>query len=554
VSKRIYRGVVALGLGFYVCFGGLGSAYACETCEKGKVYYDANPIKLISGLGDISFPVSTDNKEAQCFFDQGMSFIFGFHHDEAIRSFRRALELDPNLAMAHWGIAYASGPNYNIPIDSARSVQAHTEIQKALKLTDKTSAMERALITAMVVRYPSGPKADLKKADMDYRNEMTTVARTYPDDPHVATMYAESIMLLNPWRLYTLDNEPIEGTPEAVAALEGALEKYPNHIGLNHYYIHAIEASKTPEKGMKAAKALETLAPGAGHLVHMPAHIYMRIGDYESASRQNAIAVKTDSIYLKEPSVYPMMYYTHNAQFYAVGRALQGQYSDAKGYADEVYKHVLPIAKEMAMIESFAATPLLIQIRGYKWNDILAVPKPDSILLSTTAMWHFARAMAHASKGNIEGAKGEQMAFEKLIATIPADRTFSVNNAHSVYEVARHLMDGKIASADKKYDRSIAAYQRAVSAQDTLYYDEPESFYITSRESLGGALLAAEKYEQAAAVFQLDLKKHPNNARSLFGLHHALSKMGRDEDSQKALAAYESQWSNADMELKLADL
>lgn len=525
---------------------------SCENCKRAKVYYDANPIKLIEGLGPVHLKVSTDNAEAQCFFDQGLAFVYGFHHDEGIRSFKRALEIEPNLAMAYWGIAYANGPNYNIPVDSARELLAYEAIQKAVTLSSGATPLERDLISALAVRYTNAPRPDYRKLDLAYRDAIKSVHAKYPNNPHVAVLYAESIMLLNPWKLHTLKGEPVEGTAEAIAVLEEGMKHDSNHIGLHHYYIHAVEASTTPERALPSAKKLEHLAPSAGHLVHMPAHIYQRVGDYESGCRQNAIAVKTDSIYLNEPSVYPMLYYNHNAQFYAVGRLMQGRYAEAMPYANEVRKNIVPIAKDMPMLESFAATPLLIQVRGYKWDEILKQPKPDSALVVTTTMWHFARAMALASTGKVDEAKAEYLDFESATRRVPPSQTFSMSMAHPVFEVARHLLHGKISAAQKRPNQAIVSFQRAVQAQDTLYYDEPESFYITARESLGGALLSSGKYQDAEQVFREDLKLHPNSARSLFGLYHALHQQGRTGDAAVAWNQFQTEWKNADITLEIS--
>src|SRR5882724_3145634 len=304
---------------------------------------DAKPAALTPGLGDVHHPVSTSNPEAQRFFDQGLALVYGFNHDEAVRSFKRAAELDPQLAMAFWGVALALGPNINMPVDAEHEQAAYEAVQKAMSLAAKASDAERAYIDALARRYSNDPKADLQKLSVDYKNAMSDVSRRFPDDLDAATLYAESIMDLRPWQFWSRDGKPAEGTAEMVGVLESVLRRDPQHTGANHYYIHAVEASPHPEWALPSAQRLKVLAPAAGHLVHMPAHIDIRAGNYEAAARSNAYAAEADREYFKvtgQVGMYPMMYYSHNLHFLAVAHSMQGRYQDAKRAADQLDAHL----------------------------------------------------------------------------------------------------------------------------------------------------------------------------------------------------------------------
>src|SRR5947209_14020979 len=294
---------------------------------------DARPVALMDGYGDLHHPVSTRSPEAQRFFDQGLRLVYAFNHEEAVRSFQRAAELDPDCPMAYWGMALALGPNINADVDPEREKLAYEAIQKALPLAAKVSEPERAYIGAMAKRYTSDPKADLKKLNVDYRNAMAEVIKRYPDDPDAATFYAESIMLLRPWQYWSADGKPAEGTLELVAVLEAVLKRNPDHVGANHFYIHAVEASLHPEWALPSAQRLKVLTPAAGHLVHMPAHIDIRTGNYEAAARANVYAAEADREYFKKAgtqSMYAMMYYSHNLHFLTMANCMQGRFTDAQ--------------------------------------------------------------------------------------------------------------------------------------------------------------------------------------------------------------------------------
>ncbi len=380
--------------------------------------------RLMPGLGDVHHPVSTKNKQAQDYFDQGLKLVYGFNHDEARRSFEQAARLDPKLAMAWWGVALTHGSNYNLPVDPEREQAGYAAAQKALLLEPNASAPERAYINALVVRYSNDPKADLSQLDRAYKAAMGKVAAQFPDDLDAATLYAESAMNLNPWHLWTLDGKPAEGTEEIVSVLESVLQRDPNHLGANHYYIHAVEASPHPERGLASAARLERLAPAAGHLVHMPAHIYARVGDHVAAARCNEAAAAADRKFMAEThaqGLYPLMYYSHNLQFLAYAACMDGNFNEARDAAAKLVANVAPAAKTMAMLQGYLHTPVLVLLAFEKWSDILKLPAPDPALPVSAAVWHFARAMAQANLGETVGAAEEQLAWQAAAAQIPPD-------------------------------------------------------------------------------------------------------------------------------------
>src|SRR5256885_3886196 len=374
----------------------------------------AVPPRLMSGLGDVHHPVSTKNREAQEFFDQGLKLVYGFNHDEARRSFQRAAELDPKLAMAHWGAALTLGPNYNLPVDPERERAGYDAVQRAVALQENASEPERAYINALTVRYSKDPHVDLHALDRTYKEAMGKLVARYPDDLDAVTLFAESAMNLNPWRLWTADGKPAEGTEEIVATLESVLKRDPNHLGANHYYIHAVEASPHPERALPSAVRLEKLAPAEGHLAHMPSHIYARVGDHFASARCNQAAIAADKKFLSEThgeGVYKLMYYSHNMHFLAFASCMNGNFANAKEAAAKLVANVAPGAKAMSGLEGFIPTPMSVLFAFERWNDLLKLPAPDASLVSTTAIWHSLRGIALANTGQPAEAEQEQKQF-----------------------------------------------------------------------------------------------------------------------------------------------
>jgi len=520
----------------------------------------AKPVTIMSGLGSLHHPVSTTNVQAQQFFDQGLRLIYAFNHDEAARSFQHAAELDPKLAIAYWGVAEAVGPNYNDPASDERFQAAHDAIQKASDLSSGASASEKAYIQAMMKRFPADPKADRRRAAENYRDAMREVVKNFPDDLDAATLFAESGMTLHPWGLWHVDGTPEEGTEEIVATLESVLKRDPDHMGAVHYYIHAVEASRSPQRALAGANKLAAMAPGAGHLVHMPAHVYIRTGDYESAVKTNQQAAAVDRAYIKASGVqgiYPMMYYSHNLHFIAMCAAMNGNYLEAKKNAEMLASHVAPGVKMMPPLEGFMTIPLAVDVRFHKWDSILARKQPAPEMKITTVFWHFARGMAFAGTGKVDQAQAEYKIVQEAEIATPEDVPFAMpvnNKAKDVLKIAENVLGAKIAMARKDSGEAIARLQRAVAIQDTLKYDEPSDWFFPVRESLGAALLMTGDTTGAEKTFRDDLERNPRNPRSLYGLQQTLKKQGREYDASFVQKQFSTSWKGGANTLKMEDL
>jgi len=515
------------------------------------------PEKLMTGLGPVHHRVSTSNAEAQKFFEQGLALIYAFNHEEAIRSFKQAAELDPKMAMAYWGIAYALGPNINLDVDPEREKAAFDAVQRAMELAANAPENERDYINALSKRYSDTPGADLKKLAINYKDAIGKVAKKYPDDLDASVLYAESIMDLNPWKLWTNDGKPAEGTEELVSVLESVLKKSPNHIGAIHYYIHAVEASPNPERASMYLDTLKKLTPSAGHLVHMPAHIYIRTGDYAAAVKSNREAQLVDETFIKQRGqngIYPMMYYTHNIHFETVASALEGNYRGAINAAKKLENFILPMAKEMPMVEGFAATPMLVNVRFRKWDELIKTPQPEKNFTILNAFWHFSRGVAFAGKGQIEKAEGEHKLFAESRKAIPADVALGLNSQSDVFDIAEDVLSGEIAKARHDYKKALRSFTQGVEAEGKLSYDEPPDWWLFVRESLGGALLLNKNPATAEKVFREDLLRNRKNGRSLFGLLQSLKAQKKTKEAAKIQRQFNEAWKNADVVLKVNEL
>jgi tetratricopeptide (TPR) repeat protein len=520
----------------------------------------AKPVTMMTGLGDLHHPVSTKNASTQMFFDQGLRLIYAFNHDEAARSFQKAAELDPHLAMAYWGIAEAVGPNYNDPASEDRFKQAHEAIQKAVDLSGNASDAERGYILAMAKRFPADPKSDLRKAAENYRDAMREVVKNNPDDLDAATLFAESGMNLHPWGLWHPDGTPEEGTEEIVATLESVIKRDPNHLGALHYYIHTVEASNSPERALAAANRLAALAPAAGHIVHMPAHIYIRTGDYAAAVKTNQEAAAADRAYLESSGaqgIYPMMYYSHNLHFIAMCSAMTGDYAEARDAAEMLAAHVGPSVKDMPPLEGFMTIPMAVNVRFHKWDEILAMKAPDAEMKATVGFWHFARGMAFAGKGKINEAEAEYKIASDADRATPPDAIFQMpidNKTKDILKIAENVLGAQVALAKKDNAAAAGMLRDAVAVQDALKYDEPQDWFFPVRESLGGVLLMSGDAKGAEQVFRDDLARNLRNPRSLFGLHRALKAQDRNSDAWFVEQEFRKAWKGGAEELKVEDL
>jgi len=511
----------------------------------------AKPATMMAGFGSWHHPVSTKNAQAQAFFDQGLRLIYAFNHDEAARSFERAAELDPKLAMAYWGVAEAVGPNYNDPANEDRFVQAHAAIEQALTLGADASPGDQAYIAALAKRFPADPKSDLRAAAEEYRDAMRELTKTYPDDLDAATLFAEAGMNLHPWGLWHVDGAPEEGTEEVVATLESVIRREPNHLGAIHYYIHAVEASHSPERALAGANRLAQLAPAAGHIVHMPAHIYIRTGDYEAAVKTNQKAALADQAYLAASGaqgIYPMMYYSHNLHFIAMAAAMNGNYLESRRGAQMLAANVGPHVKDMPALGGFMTVPLAVEVRFHKWNEILKAPQPDAAMQTATVFWHFARGLALAATEKIEEAEAEYKVVAEAEEKTPEDAIFQMpinNKTKDILKIAENVLGAKIALAKNDMDAAVSQLRAAVAIQDTLKYDEPQDWFYPVRESLGAVLLKIGDDAGAEEVFRADLERNPRNPRSLFGLEQALKVQEKGYDAGFVRKQFDASWKGA---------
>jgi tetratricopeptide (TPR) repeat protein len=516
--------------------------------------------ELHPGLGDYHFLITTANPDAQVYFDHGIRLLYGFNHDEAARYFRRAAELDPQAPMPHWGVALSIGPNYNdTAVDETRAQATYDAVKNAEQRAGNGSQRERDYIAALGRRYPTPePAADWLGFHRDYSAAMRDIVAKYPDDLDAATLYAESLMMLRPWQLWSLEGEPAPGTLELVAVLESVLRNNPEHPGANHFYIHAVEASRNLERAIPSATRLMTLTPGAGHLVHMPGHIFLQTGDFDLAAETNVDAAAADRAFIERTGatgVYPLMYFTHNIHFIAYARAQQGRYDEAKQAALEMVANVGDGDLEMQMLEGFRLYPLMVDLRFHRWDTLLATPEPVRSRAFSHAFWRYARAMALAAQGKVRDATAEQRRFERERAAVPPEGQYLINNkAGDVLALAAATLDAQVAAARGDTAASLDGWRRAVSLESALQYDEPPAWFYTVRQSLGAALLRAGNHVQAEQEFRTALATRPRDGRLLYGLWQTLLAQERASEAQLVQGQFARAWRGATTQLTLDDL
>jgi tetratricopeptide (TPR) repeat protein len=517
-------------------------------------------VVLMSGLGNLHHPVSTKNAEAQQFFDQGLRLIYAFNHDEAARSFQRAAELDPQLAMAWWGVGMAVGPNYNLPVDAEHEKIAVNAVNKALALSGNAPPIEKDYIQALAKRYSSDANPNYHQLDVAYSNAMQALSQKYPDDLDAETLYADSLMNLRPWKLWNADGTPAEGTTEIVAALESVLRRDPNHMGAMHLYMHAVEASPNPERALPYADRLAAQTPNAGHLVHMPSHIYIRTGNYDGARVQNADAAKADERYISATGaqgVYPLMYYSHNLHFLAIAAGMQGRCADAEDAAKKLSANVQPAVSEMPMIEAFMGIEFATDVRCAKWDKLLAMQTPKTQTPVLKVFWLYSHGSALAARGKIADAEAEEKQLAALEKATPREEIFMPpveNHTWQVMHIADDVLSARIAAAKGDKSAAVTLLRDAVANQDQLKYNEPPDWYYQVRESLGGMLLQTSDLRGAEQVFREDLQRNPRNPRSLFGLAESLKRQGREYDASWVQKQFETAWQGADVTLTVESL
>jgi tetratricopeptide (TPR) repeat protein len=514
----------------------------------------AKGARLFDGLGTFHRKITTASPEAQRYFDQGMRFVWAFNHDEATRSFAKAAELDPKCASCYWGVALTLGPNYNMPLMAEPRARAGWEaLGKAMENVRQVTPVEQRLIWALRKRFNGAKPLDPSNSAPllhAYVTEMKEVARLFPDDMDVQTMLAEGLMNTNPWKLWTADGTPGPGTPEILATLKKVLARDPGHPGANHYWIHAVEASRSPERAVASAEVLVGMMPAAGHLEHMPAHIFQRVGRYEDSAEANRKGAAADVAYLgltAPPDYYPM-YLIHNYQFLAYSAAMAGRAVETIDALKQA-RAAVPEAMLLGMPGLDWGIGYLYDgmIRFGRWDDVLAEPSPNPKLAGLTIAWLQARATALAAKGRVAEAKALLPDLDKAIAAVPADATQGMNSARPLYEIGALKAKSRIALAEGRRDAAIAALREAATKEDRLAYNEPSDEFFPVRHLLGAVLLEAKRPAEAEAVYREDLKRNPANGWALHGLAQALEAQGKKADAERA--RFHEAWRHSDTEL-----
>ena len=524
--------------------------FGCSTNQKKQA-------PLFDNLGTLDFPITTNSELAQNYFNQGVILAYGFNHEEAFRSFEEVARLDSNCSMAYWGMAYVLGPNINLPMDAGSVHTAYEAIQKAITLLDDETQREKDFVMALSERYSAEVMEDRAPLDQAYSDAMRNLANTYPDDLDAATMFAESIMDLHPWDYWLKDGTAQPWTPELLSVLEQVIERNPDHHGANHLYIHAVEASNNPQRGLSSADKLRFLAPGAGHLVHMPAHIYIRTGKYHDGSLANIRAVKSDEAYINQcnqQGFYPIAYYPHNYHFLWATATLEG---DSKTAIDAALKtSQTPPDSLMEVcgyqtLQHFAAIPLYAYVTFGKWDEILNYEKPQDERPYILAIWHYARAMAFISKNNLIEAEKEITELEKFLKNEIIEEliVWGINSAGVLVQIAYEVSMGELEAKRKNYDLAISHLQRSVELEGQLRYDEPPTWFYPCRQNLGAVLIEAGRYNEAQVVYEENLSKIPNNGWGLFGLQNALLMQGRNEEAAEVEKQFNEAWKYSDFQL-----
>lgn len=507
----------------------------------------------LDNLGTLHHPITTASPLAQQYFDQGLRWVYGFNHEEAIASFEEAARQDPQAAMAYWGIALARGPNINAPMakeDERRAIEA---IQRARIHARSVSATEQAYIEALAKRYVAVRKATRATLDKAYADAMRTLWRQYPDDPDAGTLFAEAMMDLRPWDFWTGEGKPKPGTEEFVAALERVLANHPDHPGACHYYLHAVEASKQPERALPCAGRLPSLMPGAGHIVHMPAHIYLRLGKYHEAAERNQEAVRVDQAYLSSHHLhgdYADGYYSHNLHFLWASLMMEGRSAEAAKAARDLAKTITDDeARKDKWKEWYLPAPLYSMIRFGRWNELLREPPPPQGLRLLDGMWRLGRGLALAATGRLPGAEGEQYVLANLTKQLKRDRSHEEQISRTLLKIAERLLAGDIAARRQRYDDAIRAFKEAVKLEDGLPYSEPPHWPLPVRQYVGTVLLMAGRPAEAETVYRDDLARNPENGWALFGLVQSLKAQQKQEAAALEEARFTKAWAHADVNL-----
>ncbi|MGN7721738.1 tetratricopeptide repeat protein [Chitinophaga sp. 22620] len=531
--------------------------YNPRTTDK-DWYTSGRKAPMFEGLEGIDFRISTSVKEAQSYFNQGMMLSYGFNHAESARSFFEATRLDSNCAMAYWGLAYVLGPNYNGGMEEDNFQRAYEASVKAQSLSGKCTPKEIALIRALATRYAQQPPADRSSLDIAYASAMKKVYAQYSSDPDIGALYAESMMDLHPWDLYDKKTKaPKAWTPELISVLEHLMKTHPRHPGAHHFFIHALEASATPEKALASAKLLDTLVPGAGHLLHMPSHIYINTGDYHLGSLANIRAVETDSVYTTAchaQGAYPLAYFPHNYHFLAATATLEGNTALAWEAAKKLQQHTSEEIMRMpgwGTLQHYYTIPFYIAVKLSMWDTIAALPAPGRDLVYPRAIWHYAKGMAFLGKHDLVNAEREMDSLNILAAdTILKDLTvWNINTTADLVQIAVKVLSAGIALHQGQPGQSVSMLKEAVAMEDMLNYNEPPDWFFSVRHHLGAVLLKAGKHKEAEEVYRQDLRTWRKNGWALMGLYKTLALQKRDVEAQKAQSDFNEAWKYADMKI-----
>lgn len=512
---------------------------------------------LFNNLGNYHHPISTSVPLAQRYFDQGLILTYGFNHAEAARSFREAAKLDPNCAMCNWGIALVLGPNINAAMDTEVVSEAWQAIQNAIALSKTANEHEKAYIQALAKRYSVEAAEDRSTLDVAYAAAMRDLAQRYPDDLDAATLFAEALMDTSPWKYWTEDGEPTPDAHDILATLESVIERNPNHPGANHLYIHAVEASPHPERGIASADRLAKLVPGSGHLVHMPSHIYIRVGRYHDSAIANQRAIEIDQDYVTQchaPGIYPLAYIPHNHHFLWASATMEGQSEvaiDAARHVAAMVNRVMMRKPEYETLQHYYSIPLYALTRFGKWDEILAEAAPAEDLKYPTGVWHYARGSAFVAKGQLQDAARELEQLQAIASDSSLEnfKIWGINATQSLLQIASEVLTGELAAKQGDYEKAIAHLETAVNLEGKLNYDEPETWHYPVRQSLGAVLLEANRPAEAEQVYREDLKRHPENGWSLFGLAQSLGMQDKTEEAQAVEKRFEQAWKDADVTL-----
>ena len=524
--------------------------FAVSACHAGD---KSAPIRF-EGLGPHGRKVTTSSAEAQQYFNQGLAFLYAFNHDEAIRAFEHAAKLDPKCAMAYWGIAFANGPHVNnAAVDDAHSAAALAAIKKAQEHAQACTPAEQALIKAVASRYADPNPQDRKALDQAFADAMREVWKAHPADADIGSLFCESMLNLRPWAYWTEDQKPQPGTEEVKATLDQVMKESPNHPLALHLYIHLMEASSEPGAADEAANRLRDLAPGLGHLVHMPSHIDLRRGRWQEAVVANIKAIKTDDEYFRKvpKQGFYHIYMSHNRHMLAFAALMQGQSELATRSIREMLDRIPKewIQGNAAMIDYMFTAPYEMHVRFGRWDAMLAEPAPLETMPISQTIWHHARAISHNAKGNMAEAKAEQAKFLEAKAKVKPDAKFGNNTAKDVLAIAELMLSGEILYREGKVDEAVDSLTKAIAIEDQLRYDEPPDWLIPVRHTLGATLIDAKRYADAEKVYLADLKRHPENGWSLYGLAASYKGQGKISEATDAKARFEKIWQHADFQL-----